>query len=119
MRPDHRVRIAEAAALTVHLAPDTTVTRLGLAGELDIATEPILLATVDQLRSAGPDRVALDLTRVTFCDARGLAALVTLHDRLALCGIRLTVVGISRHVRRLLVITGLDEKLDQHAEIDR
>jgi len=119
MRPDDRNPTAEAPALTVLLSPDTTVTRLGLAGELDLATEPIVLATVDQLRSAGLERVALDLTEVSFCDARGLAALVALHDRLACSGIRLTVVGIPRHVRRLLAITGLDEKLGQRAEIDR
>jgi anti-sigma B factor antagonist len=119
MHPDDRDPAADAAALTIALSHDTTVTRLGLAGELDMASEPMVLATVDQLRSAGLDRVVLDLTRVTFCDARGLAALVALQDRLARGGIRLSVVGTSGHLRRLLAVTGLDRHLDLRADADR
>jgi anti-anti-sigma factor len=112
MHPDDPHSTAQDRALTVLLAPDTVVTRVGLCGELDMATEPELLATVDRLRSAGPGSVVLDVTRLTFCDARGLAALAGLHDQLASAGMRLTVVGASPQLRRLLAITGLDEQLD-------
>jgi anti-sigma B factor antagonist len=98
------------AYLTVTVSPDTTVTRIRVAGELDIATEPLLRDTIDRLRQAAQDRVEADLTGLTFCDVRGLAALVALHDRLAEAGTSVSLTGASAQLRRLLVIT----KLDQH-----
>jgi anti-sigma B factor antagonist len=112
MHPDDPHSTAQDRALTVLLAPDTEVTVVGLCGELDMATEPELLATVDRLRSAGTGSVVLDVTRLTFCDARGLAALADLHDQLAAVGMQLAVVGASPQLRRLLAITGLDAQLD-------
>jgi anti-sigma B factor antagonist len=100
------------AYLTITVFPDTTVTRVRVVGELDIATEPLLLETIDPLRRAEHDRVVADLSELTFCDARGLAALVAVHDRLAEAGIHLSLTGASAKLRRLLVITKLDQRLD-------
>ena len=100
------------AYLTVTVFPDTTVTRVRVVGELDIASAPILLDTIDRLRQAEQDRVVANLSELSFCDARGLAALAALHDRLAEVGTRVSMTGASAQLRRLLAITGLDQHLE-------
>jgi anti-anti-sigma factor len=59
-----------------------------LDGELDLATAPLVAATL--LASAGMTEsgagVVVDLTHVAFCDSEGLAALIAVHDHLRSTG---------------------------------
>jgi anti-sigma B factor antagonist len=96
--------------------PPTTVavstvgrrTVLEAAGEIDIATAPLLAGAVDEAIAAGAAEVALDLTDVTFMDSTGLHLLCDAHQRLGLLGRRLTVICPPGGARRLLELTGLD-----------
>lgn len=50
---------------------------LVVAGELDIASAPLLIAMLDHLQTGrGPVRVEVDLHRVTFADSHGLQPLL-------------------------------------------
>jgi anti-anti-sigma regulatory factor len=53
----------------------------------------------------------VDLSRLSFCDVRGLHALVTAKQNAAARGLRLTYVGASPFLRRVARITGCDEEL--------
>ena len=59
-----------------------------------------------------PEVVRLDLSDLSFCDARGLAALLRACHRIHSAQRRLLVIGVPEHVRRLLAITGLPDPLD-------
>jgi anti-anti-sigma factor len=70
------------------------------AGEVDLATAPLLLRTLLSAVDRHP-RVCCDLTGVTFFSAAGLAALVTAHRRAADTGGHLSVrraQGITRYL---------------------
>jgi anti-sigma B factor antagonist len=97
--------------LTVTLSSDETVTTVRLAGELDIACESAMAETAEQVRTVGRREVVLDVARLRFCDARGLAAILALRRRLDDAGARVTLRGAGPRMVRLLHLTGLEQLL--------
>ena len=68
----------------------------------------------DQLRIAGlaaivagAPEIAVDLSRVTFIDSSGLAALITINNELRPSDRKLVLLAPARPVSRILEITGL------------
>lgn len=84
----------------VHASDDTIVVEV--AGEIDLATAPLLEDTL----TATPANmnVVVDLTYVTFLDARGIAALVAARDTLRARGSTLMVANPVSHVARVLML---------------
>ncbi|XRQ08943.1 STAS domain-containing protein [Actinomadura welshii] len=87
------------------------VTRVVAAGELDIATAAdfgIELARLVDVR--GPD-IVIDASALTFCDARGLAAIVAADGLARRRGGAVTLTGVRPQMSRLLRLTRLDRTL--------
>jgi anti-sigma B factor antagonist len=85
------------------------------AGELDVHTCPEfqrVLSTVQDNRSGG---LIIDLSEVTFIDSTALGVLVMLQRGLSR---PLDVVVTRQHLRRVLVITGLDSVFAVHRTVD-
>ncbi len=79
-----------------------------LAGELDIADAEEARAT---LCKAAHVTVVADLSRLTFIDSSGIAAIVAARAEIELAGNRLEVHGASGIVRRVFELVGLGEIL--------
>jgi len=75
---------------------------LEVRGELDVASLPTIQRRFDEVVAAGAAEVLLDLTGVTFLDARGVGFLATAVHREVPVRMR-----VSPRVRRLLEITDL------------
>ncbi|MFG2088542.1 MULTISPECIES: STAS domain-containing protein [unclassified Spirillospora] len=105
------VRERASAQLTTSVKNEGTgLTRVAAAGELDIATAAdfgIELARVIDER--GPD-VLIDASALTFCDARGLAAIVAADTLARRRGGAVTLTGARPQIARLLRLTGLDKR---------
>src|SRR5215211_259268 len=101
-----------AAELTATVAQDHSVTLVGLSGELDLATEGVLAAIVDPLLTTAAPIVRLDLSGLTFCDARGLSALLGARRRLMASHREVRIGGAGRWLRRVLQLTHLEEPLE-------
>ncbi|MFI2713647.1 STAS domain-containing protein [Micromonospora sp. NPDC018662] len=91
--------------------PDRGVTRLRLAGELDLSTAGELTAEIDRLVADGRRELLLDLTDLTFCDSTGIAAFVRGDNLVAADGGWLRLTGATGRVARVLQVTGLAEVL--------
>ena len=95
---------------------DTRVVETGstvlvaLSGELDLATAPQLRSCLAPLVTArtAPDELVLDLSALTFLDASGISALLTVQRALAARGGRLALRSPSRLVRRVVKVLDLD-----------
>jgi anti-sigma B factor antagonist len=79
---------------------------LEVRGELDVATLPTIQRCFDDAVAGGAGDVLLDLTGVTFLDARGVGFLATAVHREVPVRMR-----VSARVRRLLEITDLASHL--------
>jgi anti-sigma B factor antagonist len=84
------------------------ITIAELAGELGIASAPELREQLLSLLRPGSSRLVIDLSKVSFCDATGLAVLVSAARRARLLGGFLRLAAVSPQVGQVLNITGLD-----------
>lgn len=98
--------------------PDVCVVQL--AGDLDLATAPVLGHYLREQTATRPTDLVLDLTAVRMLAAAGVALLVSalgddagIHGRLHLTG----VVG-NRIVERVLDLTGVRAALDVHESLE-
>ncbi|MCC5474879.1 STAS domain-containing protein [Streptomyces sp. NPDC059680] len=87
-----------------------------LAGPIDILTAPRLRAHLEDLVAdhGGLPQVIIDLGGVTFCDARGLSALVGAHHTAARRGGTVRLVVPPGRVRRVLRIANPTHDLKVH-----
>ena len=83
---------------------------LGVTGELDLASAPVL---DERLAGLGGGPVALDVRDVTFIDSSGLSIVIAAVHRARDHGGRLVVVAADDGpVQRIMVLTGLDQIID-------
>jgi anti-sigma B factor antagonist len=95
--------------LTVQTAGGITIAEL--TGELDVANAPALRDQLLSLLRPDSSQLVIDLSRVSFCDASGLAVLVNTARRARLLGGFLHLAAVSPQASRVLNITGLDRHL--------
>ena len=87
------------------------ITIAELAGELDLLSASVLREQLLGLLRPGSSRLVLDLSRVTFSDASGLAVLIGTGRRARRLGGFLRLAAVSPQVDRVLYITGLHRHL--------
>jgi anti-anti-sigma factor len=102
---------APNGGLHVSARTEARVTIAELAGELDIASAPGLREQLLALLRPGSGRLVIDLSRVSFCDASGLAVLIGTGRRAGLLGGFLRLAAVPPEVSRVLRSTGLDRHL--------
>jgi len=81
---------------------------LRLAGEIDLARRPGLIAATEARLGRSPWLI-VDLTAVTFMDCAGLGTLLAARSRAKALGGGLALVGASARMSRLLELTSLDQ----------
>ena len=80
---------------------------VGVSGEVDTTTAPVMREAVDAAIDSGTSLVVVDLTAVGFIDSAGLAALVQCLKRAAVHEVTLRLVVNDSYLLRVLSITGL------------
>ena len=100
-----------AVGLTVRDIGAGTEHTLVLAGELDIASAPILETAISSLCENGTARIVLDLSELTFMDSTGLRALLAADKLCAANGQTFSVTGATAPVQRLFELTGVSSAL--------
>jgi anti-anti-sigma factor len=84
---------------------------LAVHGEIDIASAPRLITSLNEVLGECTSPVVVDLTEVAFMDSTGLALLLNAHRRLARRGQGFAVVCADGPVRRVFTITDMVETL--------
>jgi anti-sigma B factor antagonist len=86
-------------------------TRIQLAGELDVATAPVLASRADEVMPFGGD-VWVDCSELTFADSTGLATLTRLAGALRAQERRLVLVDVRPVVRQAMDVLQITELFD-------
>jgi anti-anti-sigma factor len=98
---------ADRRPLTIEAAQGRTASRLILAGDLDMATAPLLDRAVDVLVRQGKTKLEIDFAEVRFIDSKGLAILVSASRKLGSDGPSLVLSGLTPSLMRIFEVTGL------------
>jgi anti-anti-sigma factor len=97
--------------LQIVVSEQGATTVIALEGEWDLAQQP---ATRDAVRKAlerPPERLVLDLSRLSFIDSSGVHGVIDLSMRAARQGIGLAIIPGPRAVQRVFELCGLTERL--------
>jgi anti-anti-sigma factor len=98
-------KVSPTLDLSARTAGGITIAQL--SGEVDIASVPALREQLLRLLRPGSSRLVIDLSEVSFCDASGLAVLVSTGRRARLLGGFLRLAAVSPQVGRVLNLAGL------------
>lgn len=89
------------------------VVTLALEGELDLSVIQNAEVALDAAeREDGVREVVLDLTQLSFIDSTGLRFIISADSRSRRGGYVLRLIAGNDRVRRILRLTGLDERLN-------
>jgi anti-sigma B factor antagonist len=88
---------------------------LSFAGELDVASADQAYGYVRDAIDAHGGAVLLDMAGLSFCDARGLGALVRMSRHAGQAGSCLHLVAPPPLLVKIIRITGLDGRLPVHS----
>ncbi len=101
----YQVVTARAAAapdeyFSVDVSFSAKLARLHLHGELDVGSAPMLRAAVEQACLADKTIIVVDASDMSYCDSRGIAALVDASVRCSDEGRDMRLIGVRPAVRR-------------------
>jgi anti-sigma B factor antagonist len=98
-------------AFRVDVAREADRARLCLAGELDIATTPILQARIAALRETGSRSLVLDLAGLALIDSTGLRCILDIDGESRQDGFSIALIQGPPAVRRIFELTNTDTLL--------
>ncbi|WP_432499129.1 STAS domain-containing protein [Kineococcus auxinigenes] len=96
--------------LSLHLAPSHAV--LQVSGELEAATADLFLGVVDSALQRGCLELEVDLADVTFCDVRGIDAVLTARARFLAAGGELRLRQVRPFLRHVFLLLRLGEAVE-------
>ena len=85
-----------------------------VAGELDIATAPELVAALTAATDSGADRIVVNLLRTTFIDSSGLTTLFRAHKAHRDGGFSIVCAQDNQEVRRVMDLMGFTDVFTIH-----
>ena len=85
---------------------------LGVSGDVDLLTAPVLRSLLRQGLAEGRRDVVVDLSAVRFMDCAGLGALL---EARAVLGRNLRLRGLPWSLQRILELSGLRDAFTMHA----
>jgi anti-anti-sigma factor len=99
--------LGDQAPLTIDLLVDDDGPVVKLAGELDLSNVDALRAAVDPIVAGRPERLAFELSGLSFMDTSGIAFLLRTNATVG----PIKLVSPSQVVRRIIETTGLADVL--------
>jgi anti-sigma B factor antagonist len=82
---------------------------LPLDGEIDLHVSPRVAATLGAMIDTKPQRLVVDLSKVTYIDSSGLAVLIEGMQNVEAYGGKFILAGIQENVKPIFEIARLDQ----------
>jgi anti-sigma B factor antagonist len=103
--------LPEIEPFSCEVQTEGAVARVVPSGELDLVTSPEVQRRLVELRTAGCERIVLDLGNVSFLDSTALHLLARWSEGSRADAFDFAVVPGSPHHRRVFELTGLAAQL--------
>jgi anti-sigma B factor antagonist len=99
----------KSVSSSVSMPSKTRPNVLSLEGEIDLHVSPNLTAALNRMIDKKPKQLVVDLSRVTYIDSAGLAALIEGMQKIEAYGGKLALAGLQETVRSIFEIARLDQ----------
>jgi len=91
---------------------------LPLEGEIDLHVSPALTQSLNAMTEKKPERMVIDLSRATYIDSAGLAALILAMQTVQAYGGRFFLTGLHETMRSIFEISRLDQVFQIFPDVD-
>ena len=81
---------------------------LAIAGDIDLHVSPIVTEALNGMIKKKPRRIVIDLSRATYIDSAGVAALMVAKQEVEAYGGEFFLSGVQETIRLILETSGLD-----------
>src|SRR5213082_2880444 len=81
---------------------------LPLEGDIDLHVSPAVRESLNAMIKKKPERIVIDLSRATYIDSAGVAALILATQEVEAYGGKLFLSGLQETIRLILETSGLD-----------
>jgi anti-sigma B factor antagonist len=79
-----------------------------LQGDIDLHVSPAITASLNAMIKKKPERIVIDLSRTTYIDSAGMAALILAMQDVEAYGGKFFLSGLQETIRSILEISRLD-----------
>jgi anti-sigma B factor antagonist len=91
---------------------------LPLNGEIDLHVSPAVTASLNAMIEKKPERLVVDLSRVTYIDSAGLATFIQAMQKVEAYGGKFSLAGLQETVRSIFEISRLDQVFQIFPDVD-
>jgi anti-sigma B factor antagonist len=81
---------------------------LPLEGDIDLHVSPVVTEALNAMIKKKPERIVIDLSRATYIDSAGVAALMLAKQDVEAYGGKFFLSGVQETIRLILQTSGLD-----------
>ena len=81
---------------------------LAIEGDIDLHISPAVTEALDAMIKKKPDRIVIDLSRATYIDSAGVAALMLAKQEVEAYGGKFFLSGVQETIRLILETSRLD-----------
>ena len=91
---------------------------LALKGEVDLHVSPAITASLRSMVKKKPKTLVVDLSRVSYIDSSGLAALIEAMQNVEEYGGKFALAGLQETIRTIFDIARLDQVFQIFPDVD-
>src|SRR5713101_3194960 len=91
---------------------------LPLNGEIDLHVSPAVTQSLNAMTEKKPERIVIDLSRATYIDSSGLAALILAMQKVEAYGGRFFLTGLHETMRSIFETSRLDQVFQIFPDVD-
>ena len=91
---------------------------LRLKGEIDLHVSPSVTQSLNAMAEEKPERIVIDLSRATYIDSAGLAALILAMQKVEAYGGRFFLSGVHETMRSIFETSRLDQIFQIFSDVD-
>ena len=110
----HRAAAVCVAAITSQHRPNV----LPLKREVDLHVSPAVTQSLNAMTEEKPERIVIDLSRATYIDSAGLAALILAMQKVEAYGGRFFLAGLHETMRSIFETSRLNQIFRIFPDVD-